>query len=458
MEMSLKPIPLKILIVEDDALQRINLQKALKDFGHDVQCVESRIQALDIISKIKFDISFVDLDLDEKRAGFQLVPVFKSNGIYTIILSGHREEAYVEEGYQVECDDYLTKPFKLSAIQDVLSKYGGSEEKARLRKLISKKFLTQDEDHLKQYDILVENMNTKIPIHILGPSGVGKSELAKIIHEGSFNHFDNYVEFSPDGLQDSILQSELFGHVDGSFTGAKGRRTGKLGKAHNGTLFIDEIATIGLRMQQALLGPLSNGNYSPVGSDQILHSDFKLITATCEDLYQKIAGKTFREDFYNRISGFKIHFKGLKQRPKDLELLLDHVQKNFGGGRGMVIRADARKVLMNYDWPGNEREFFHFWDSKRNIKKPIFSASDISAQILKNEYPGKFSYKIATADQISYVEKVGLNQFISELEKEIAEHFVKRAGKERPVRFLMRNLDVSQNKVKGLLNDMGVIR
>ncbi len=449
---------LKILVVEDDKLQRINLQKVLTKLGHEVHLAESKSEALEKISQHPFDISFVDLDLEERRAGFNLVPALKGRGAYTIILSAHREEDYVEEGYNHRCDDYLVKPFSPTAIEEALSKYGGSDQKTRLRKIISEKFLTQDKDHLKQYEILIENLNVKVPIHISGPSGVGKSELAKALHEGWYGNFDSYVEFSPDGIQDSLLPSELFGHADGSFTGVKGRRTGKMGKAHGGTLFIDEIGTIGLRMQQALLGPLSAGNYSPVGSDDILHSDFKLITATCEDLYQKIADKSFREDFYNRVAGLKIQFKRLKDRPKDIELLLDHVQRNFGDGRGMAIRADARKALIAYDWPGNEREFFHFWSGQKNTKRPIFAAEDLPVHILTNDYPGKFSLKIATADQIKYVEEVGLNRFVSDLEKEIVKHFVRKSGKERPVRSLMRHLNISQTKVESLLSELGAFK
>ncbi|MDB5036777.1 MAG: putative response regulator in two-component regulatory system [Bacteriovoracaceae bacterium] len=447
----MKKSHLKILIIEDDELQRNNLTKQLTDLGHEVHYAVSRSQAREQVTRQAFDVSFIDVDLEERRAGFELIPDLKRKGIYSVILSGHREEEYVEEGYKNECDDYLTKPFKLAAIEEILQNCVGSDQKIRVRKLIAQKFLTQDPDHLKQYEILVDNLGTKVSLHISGPSGCGKSVLAKTLHEGWHGTRDKYVEFSPEGLQDSTLQSELFGHEAGSFTDGKKKRVGLLGQANGGTLFIDEIGTIGIRMQKSLLVSLANGNYSPLGSEKMLHSDFKLITATCEDLYEKMAAKEFRQDFYNRIAGLTVHFKSLRERPRDIELLLDHVQRNFGGGRGMVIRANARKALVNYDWPGNEREFFDFWESKRKSKKPIFSTEDLPEKIVKNEYEEKYSYKVLTPKQAKLVEEVGLKTFILEIEREVVEHFIKKVGKARPIRPLMRHLGVGQKKAQNLL-------
>ncbi|MGE4107364.1 MAG: sigma-54-dependent transcriptional regulator [Bacteriovoracia bacterium] len=451
----MKQSSLKILVVEDDDLHRHNLAKQLSNQGHEIQQAASKAQALDKISNGQFDLSFVDLDLDERRAGFDLIPLLKKKGVYSVILSGHREEAYVEEGYGKECDDYLTKPFKATAVDEILLNYRGSSQKTRLRKLIAQKMITQDPDHLQQFDILVESMGIKkLPILITGPSGVGKSVLAEILHEGWHGHKDRFVEINANSLSDTLLQSELLGHVDGAFTGAHKKRIGKIAQADQGTLFIDEIGTIGTRMQHTLLVPLANGHFSPVGSNERLYSDFKLITATCEELHEKISAKQFREDFFNRISGVTVKFKPLKERRQDIELLLNHVQKNFGEGRGMAIRPSAKKALLEYDWPGNEREFFEFWKSKAKTKKPVFSVEDLPHKIATNSYPGKHAYNLLTERQIKYVEEVGLKAFLAELEKEVADHFRRKLGKDRPIRPLMRHLGYSQKKVTSLLDEL----
>ena len=451
---------LKILLVDDDELHRHVLTKQLFDQGHQVEQAASRAGAVAQISESSFDLSFVDLDLDEKRAGFELLPLLKRKGIYSVILSAHREDDYIEEGYSRHCDDYLTKPFKPSAVDEVLKTYRGSSQKSRLRKYLAQTFITQDPYHLQQYDILADSMGLKVPIHITGPSGVGKSVLVSTLHQGWHGNLDRFVELNADGFTDNLLQSELFGHEEGSFTGAKRKHLGKIAQAHQGTLFIDEIGTIGIRMQHALLLPLANGYFSPVGSAARLFSDFKLVTATCEDLYEKIASKKFREDFYNRISGVSVHFKALRDRRPDIELLLDHVQQNFSDGRGMVIRPSARKALLSYDWPGNEREFFQFWASKANAKKPIFSVEDLPDKIVKNDYPEKHASSLLTERQLKMIEEIGYKAFATELEKEVADYYRKKTGKERPVRPLMRQLGYSQKKVLALLDQLegGTIR
>jgi len=451
----MKQSPLKILVIEDDELHRQNLAKQLMNQGHEIHQAASKAQAVDQISNGQFDLSFVDLDLDERRAGFELVQLLKKKGIYSVILSAHRESSYVEEGYESRCDDYLTKPFKPSAVDEILSSYRGSSQKMRLRQLISQRLITQDPDHLQQFEILTESMGIKkLPILITGPSGVGKSVLAETLHEGWYGNKERFVEINANSLSDSLLQSELLGHNDGAFTGANKKRMGKIAQADKGTLFIDEIGTIGLRMQHTLLVPLANGHFSPVGSNERLSSEFKLITATCEDLHEKIATKQFREDFYNRISGVTVKFKPLRERRGDIELLLDSVQKDFGDGRGMAIKPSAREALLNYDWPGNEREFFEFWKSKAKTKKPVFSIEDLPQKIVTNSYPGKHTHRLLTEKQINYIEEVGLKTFLSELEKEVADYFCRKLGKARPIRPLMRHLGYSQKKVISLLDEI----
>lgn len=445
---------LKILLVEDDELPRHLLSKQLTSRGHVIDQAASKAEAIEKISKSSYDLSFVDLDLDERRAGFEILPHLKRKGIYSVILSAHGEAEYVEEGYDKNCDDYLTKPYREKAVEEVLINYFGSSQKVRLRKFLAQKLITQDPDHLRQYETLIESIGIKVPIHITGPSGVGKSVLASVLHEGWHGNLDRFVEVNADGFSDNLLQSELFGHEAGSFTGAKGKHHGKLALAHQGTLFIDEIGTIGIRMQHALLVPLASGHFSPVGSNARLHSDFKLITATCEDLYEKIAAKKFREDFYNRICGIKVHFKPLRERRKDIELLLDHVQKTFGDGRALVIRPSARKALLEYDWPGNEREFFQFWASKAKTRKPIFSLEDLPDRIVRNEYAGKSDFKILTDRQLKRIEEGGFKSFVSEIERELISHLKKTLGKDRPVRPLMRHFGYSQRKVESLLDEM----
>src|SRR5690606_21697394 len=201
------------------------------------------------------------------------------------------------------------------------------------------------------------------------------SHLGKLIHKIS-GPSGELIHLNCAEVPENLLESELFGHVKGAFTGADKERVGKLTLAHKGTLFLDEVGTMPLSMQQKLLKAIDEKTFYPVGSNKPQKIDFTLITATCEDLQEKIISKNFREDFYYRISGISLEISPLKMRPNDIELLVAKFIRE--SSRKFIIKQEALEVIKKLSWPGNIRELFKFLERIQDSGIGIISEEKIS--------------------------------------------------------------------------------
>ncbi len=345
----LKP---KILLVEDDLLSRMSLKNRLENFGEVLEAPTKK-EAIVLLEDRSFDLAFVDLDLESELAGLEIVKILKSKNIYGVVLSGREDEKIVEAAYENGCRDYLSKPFTKTSVELVFKKFTFLKNKNQTLQKLKDIFLTNDESLTRELEIIDQALLGQRPILINGESGTGKTFLAKFIHElqGAKCPF---VHLNCAEISENLIESELFGYEKGAFTGASKNKKGMLELADGGILFLDEIATMPLSIQKKLLKAIEEKSFYPLGSEKTVKSEFRLISATCEDLKLKIQKEEFRADFFYRIEGFNVTLKPIRERPDDFNTLIDYFIKK--GERRIVFDSSAKKVMKDYAWPGNVRE------------------------------------------------------------------------------------------------------
>lgn len=406
---------LSFLVIEDDKYARLNLREILQPFGVIDEAINLET-AREKLSGSLYDIVLTDIELGDS-SGIDIIGQVVKKGSHCIVVSSYEGEDIVEKAYNLGAKHYLSKHKLKDQLPVYINKFIQTRE-AKFEKIIKEDFITQDEELISELRRLCDVNWKNQTLFISGPTGTGKSLLGKLVHE--ITHPDaNLVHLNCSEIAENLLEAELFGHEKGAFTGADQKKDGKLKLAHGGTLFLDEVATMPMAMQQKLLKALDEKTFYPVGSSTPIKADFTLITATCEDLEEKIAKKEFREDFYHRITGFQFHLKSLSERPGDIELLTRHFQKN--STRRFVIKADAMELLKKHSWPGNIREL------KKTCDRFTQGASGIiDSSILGRMLGIEVARPVVSEGWEDHVFQHGLKSYISQLEKKAVEEALKR--------------------------------
>jgi len=349
-----------------------------------------------------------------------------------IVYSDRKDKEFILNCYSFGCDHFISPPNSMELFEIIFGRNN-------LRNFLAKKIKTYDLDFWSQIESL-ENMGLGIrPLLILGPTGVGKTKIAKLIHEYLFGTNGPFVEVNCSEISETLIESELFGYKKGAFTGAISDKKGLISQASGGTLFLDEIATMPLRIQKKVLKTLDEKSFLPVGGQHRETSEFFLISATCEDLEGlKELGK-FRKDLFYRIEGFTLNVKSLSERRGDISVLMDHFQNDFP--RKIIFSDNAMELLLSYDWPGNVRELLNFVECLRMVKGGIITENILGRKFSKKRYQKESPFK--DPNLIKCIKEYGLANVIEGLEGEILNHFYR--SNEGRVRKTTEDLKISNN-------------
>ncbi len=358
-----------ILIVDDEKLQRESLAGFLKKSGYQTYTAAGVDQAISIVSEKQIEIIFSDFMMGEK-SGFDLLNEIRQLNpeISVIIMTAFGTIQDAVAAMKAGAFDYLTKPIDLDEveilIQRALELRHLTRENKELRERLRDKhklsgIITSSSVMAETLSLAARAANSRASVLIQGESGTGKELIARAIHQTSPRADKPMVTINCAAIPENLLESELFGHEKGSFTGAVQQKSGRVEEADGGTLFLDEAGDIPLSVQVKLLRFLQFGEFQRVGGNTVHKVDVRLISATNRDLPTMIKENTFREDFYYRLNVINITVPPLRQRKEDIPLLIDFfIQKYARENQKAVNRltSGALDVLMKYDFPGNVRE------------------------------------------------------------------------------------------------------
>ncbi len=359
----------KILVVDDDRNLIELIRMRLESGNHEVATVPTEEEAVRIAKEQVFDLSIVDLKL---AGGDGLALMEELHLIHpdmpVVILTAHGSIESAVEAMRRGAYTYLTKPFDpremLLQIDRALQNRRLTSEIRRLKGLLEEKYglanvVARSEKMQRVLEIVSRIAKTDSTVYIHGESGTGKELIAKAIHLASERKEKNFVAINCAALPESLLESELFGHEKGAFTGAVRSTKGLFTQAHEGTIFLDEIGDMPLALQAKLLRVLQERQFYPVGSEKPVEVDVRVIVATQKNLEEEVQKGSFREDLFYRIHVIPIYLPPLRERKADIVPLADHFLKKFNQQMKREVKGmtpSAMQKLMLYSWPGNVRE------------------------------------------------------------------------------------------------------
>lgn len=358
----------RILVVDDEPGIRQSLRGVLEDDGYQVEVAESGEKCLDIIADRPFDLAFLDvwlrgIDGLETLARIQNIPF--ENRPLVVMISGHGSIDAAVRATKLGAFDFLEKPLTLQKIsvvtKNALEHRRLELENTRLRGDEGQKYRIMGESvpmrALRQQMQLMAATNGRVLIY--GESGTGKELVAHAIHATSPRANQAFVEVNCAAIPEELIESELFGHLKGSFGGAHDNKVGKFQKADGGTIFLDEVGDMSLRTQAKVLRALEEQRFEPVGAHEAITVDVRVIAATNKNLESEIGRGNFREDLFYRLNVIPFHVPPLRDRAEDIPLLADYFLAEFTrayGRRPKEMTPAAYQALQDYHWPGNVRE------------------------------------------------------------------------------------------------------
>lgn len=368
----MKTNPGSLLVVDDDQFILEAMADYLRSLGHRTETSLTCLDAIERLKEFPFQVVICDVNLPDQD-GFQLLQWVKENSPETavIMLTGYGTIESAVEAIRLGAFEYLTKPVideELSlTIERCLEQRQVVEENKTLKAQLDQRYglaniVGQDYKMQKMFDLIESVADTRTTVLILGENGTGKTMTARAIHQLSDRCNKPFVEVACGALPDSLLESELFGHKAGSFTGATHDKVGKFLQADGGTLFLDEIATASPSLQVKLLRVLQDREFEAVGDNQTHSVDIRLILATNQNLEEMVAKGEFRQDLYYRINVITLTQPALRERMSDIPLLIDHYLKVYNEQIGKSIKgfdAQAQQAMLKYSWPGNVRELIN---------------------------------------------------------------------------------------------------
>jgi DNA-binding NtrC family response regulator len=412
---------ISILIIDDEMVVRDSLTKWFKEDGYTVDSAENAVEALKKLQQQKWQILLLDIKMPGMD-GMELQKRIREIDPTAIIIfiTAHASVDTAVQALKAGAFDYITKPIDpdhLShLVANAIKQRALQGENIRLKEHLEEfskadEIIGESSQIKKVFELILTVAKTDTTVMLRGESGTGKEIIARAIHANSERRYFPIITINCGGLPEGILESELFGHERGAFTGAQYRRKGKLELADGGTLFLDEVGNISTKTQMDLLRVIETKQFTRVGGNELIEVDFRIICATNLDLEHAVREGSFREDLYYRLNVFSIVLPPLRERRSDIPLLAAYFLKKYSQSMGkpiLSISPEAMELLLDYHWPGNVRELENAIERAMVIGLP--------PAITPKDLPFQHSEKSSTAksNSIADIEK---NHIINILEQ-----------------------------------------
>lgn len=448
----------RIFIIEDDPSVRIMLSERLTRAGYSVEAAEDGPQALLLAQNESFDLYLIDYNLPGMN-GLDLLKEIKKKNLHAIciVLTAYGTIELSVNAMKAGAFDFITKPFEpkvfLERIKSALEYRRLKHEGFLLQKMVREKYrfdnmVGQSLGMQEVYEMIDRVAGSDSTILIQGESGTGKEIVAKTLHYNSPRRDKPLVPVNCGAIPETLLESELFGHEKGAFTGASACRIGRFELAHGGTLFLDEISELPLSLQVKLLRVLQERSFERVGGTKTIHVDVRIIAATNQDLEQAVEEKRFRKDLFYRLNVIPIIIPPLRERREDIPLLIDHFIRRFNGKKQQTIEGispDAEKLMVKYHWPGNIRELENLIERLSTLKQEGFiHPGDLPDKLTKSqERRLLFQFELPE-------EGANFSELVSEFENQLLQQALLKANgvKNRAAQLLKMNRTTLVEKLK----------
>ena len=386
---------MKLLLADDERNIRTVLTEELQHLGHTVVPCADGNEALQALKNDAFDVLILDLDMPgaDGLTVLKKARALKSDA-HVIILTGKRTLEAAQQAIRCDIVEFLTKPYSIANLEAVLTEIAAKRVKIqRFRQENGKRTLTGNSEAMQRVYRLIDRIApTESTIVILGDTGTGKELVARAIHDKSRRKNKPFVAVNCGALPESLIESELFGHRKGSFTGADANRTGLFEVANGGTLFLDEIGELPKGVQAKLLRFLESGEVRKVGENEAVICDVRVVCATLQNLEAMVQKGDFREDLWFRINTFEIQLPPLKERKEDLPELILALVKRFRSDvkatqAAELFTPEAYRLLLHYDYPGNVRQLANAIEHALVLSEQSLIQTEDLPEMLRHDVP-----------------------------------------------------------------------
>ncbi len=422
-----------ILVVEDNETMLLGIKETLKRGSYKIAAFNNGVDALKHAANESQDIAILDLKM-EPLNGIEVLKKLKEilPGIEVLMISAYGTVDEAVQAMKLGATDFLTKPFSPDELRIRISNLANKIENRRQLETLREQNELLSEEISRDFSEIVGNSNPINEIFILidkiaesdssvlihGESGTGKELIAHAIHNRSLRHDKPFIKINCGALNENLLESELFGHEKGSFTGAIKQKKGRFELANKGTLFLDEIGDVSQNMQVRLLRVLQEGEFERVGGEETLKTDVRIIAASNKDLQKSISENEFREDLFYRLSVIPIKVPSLRERKSDIPLLINHFMKKLVlkyRKEEKSISSGGLDMLIDYSWPGNIRELENLIERLFFISSGNFIDEDlISSHLFRNVSTTNLYDKLPLEEALFAFEK---NMIVQALKK-----------------------------------------
>lgn len=441
-----------LLIVDDEPASRYALKKALSSFRFTFQEAGDGKEALEKIALLNPDLVILDINLPQMD-GLSVLSEVRNQNLNPLIIAitAYGSEKVAVDAMKRGAYDYISKPYEIEELRMVVSRALESrnlrEENRQLRTELEHrsgfgKLLGQSIAMQKVFDLINKVSQTDITVLVQGESGTGKELVAREIHKRGTRHNKSFITMNCAALPENLIESELFGHEKGAFTGAVKQRKGKFELADEGTIFLDEIGDMSLNTQSKILRILQERKFERLGGSETLEVDVRIISATHKNLLQEMENNGFRQDLYYRLKVVDILIPPLRDRREDIPVLVEHYLLEFSRMHNKKIdriEDDALKMMMHYHWPGNVRQLVNILE--RSIV--LASGTVLRVEDLPEELNRSLTFNEGFLDDL-------MNLSFKQAKEQISNHFMKE--------YLSRKLNKNDGNISHTAAELGIHR